>query len=53
MANLTWRQLKQHIDTIDLDHIDDNVTIYLSEMDEYYPVSDVIDADCSYLTITA
>lgn len=61
MANLTYRQLKQHLDELEDEKLDDNVTIYLSEYDEYIPVTnvfvtdeaDVLDEGHTYLTITS
>lgn len=39
--NLTYRTLKKYLDSLSDEQLDDNVTVYLSEYDEYYPVEAV------------
>lgn len=59
--NLTYRKLKEHLDTLSDDRLSDNVTVYLSEMDEYFPITDVfvtdetdvLDEGATYLAVTA
>jgi len=41
MDNLTYRQLKAHIETMDDDQLDSTVTIHVTEDDEFMPVQDL------------
>jgi hypothetical protein len=59
MANLTYRELLCHLNSLREDRLDDNVTIYLTEQDEWMPVtcveittdSDVLDYGHTYLEV--
>lgn len=44
---ITWRHLQKHIEQIPEDHLDDTVTVYLSESDEYFGASNVYTNDGS------
>jgi len=41
MSNLTYRELKAHIETMDDEQLDSNVTIHVTEQDEFMPVQDL------------
>lgn len=41
MSNLTYRELREHINTMDDDQLDSNVTIHVTEQDEFMPVQDL------------
>jgi len=38
MKNLTYRQLKADIETMDDEQLDSNVTVHVTEQDEFMPV---------------
>ena len=41
MSNLTYRELKAHIETMDDEQLDSNVTIHVTEQDEFMLVQDL------------
>jgi len=41
MANLTWKELKAHIETMDDEQINTNVTVYITGEDEFWPISEL------------
>ena len=38
---MTWRELKNHINTMDDEQLDTDVTVHLVIQDEYFRVSDI------------
>ena len=41
MSNLTWEQLKAHIETMDDEQLNSNVTVHITRQDEFMPVPDI------------
>ena len=41
MNNMTWAQLKNHIETMDDKQLNTNVTAYITEIDEFISVDDI------------
>jgi len=41
MDNLTYRELKAHIETMDDEQLDSNVTILVTDEQEFMPVQDL------------
>jgi len=41
-SNMTYRQLLERIKSFDDEQLDQNVTVFVWELDEYYP----LDGDC-------
>ena len=59
MSNLTYRELKRQLNAMSEEWLDANVTIYLTETDEWFPVkrnlvaveTDVLDEGHPYLEV--
>ncbi len=59
MANLTWREIRDELNRLSEDRLDDNATVYLKGEDEWMPVmdmgiteeDDVLDKGHSYLSV--
>lgn len=63
MPSMTWRQLKEQLEQMPDERLDDNVTVYVSGTDEFYPTvedypmpeadgsQDQLDAGHRYLVI--
>lgn len=60
--NMTYRELKRQLSAMSEEWLDANVTIYLTEMDEWFPVkrnlvatveTDVLDEGHPYLEVVA
>ena len=56
---MNWRELRDKINTLDENNLEDDVTVYLYGYDEYFPAEeviiskdkDVLDEGCLYITI--
>ena len=38
---MTWKELKFHIETMDDEQLNSNVTVYITGVDEFIPVPDI------------
>lgn len=60
MNNLTYRELKRQLSAMSEEWLDANVSVYLTDLDEWYPVkrmllvteTDVLDEGHPYLEVT-
>lgn len=45
MADLTYRELKEYLNQVSEERLDDTVTICLSSIEEYYPITGIAVAE--------
>jgi len=45
MTNITYRELQKIMNSMPDNRLDDNISIYLKQTDEYYPIKEILVAD--------